>query len=374
MPVMVAGVGMTKVGSHWDKNIIDLMLEASLKALEDGNIRELDAIVVSNMVADWLITQFNLASYLMDYLGIRSYGVRVESACGSGGMGIHLGYKLVKSGARNVLVVGVEKLTDTLTPDNTSAMMLADDWVVGFNMGSTFVSLNALALRLYLDTYKVNHEYIMMFPVICHDHAIFNPYAQFRRKITIEDVKRSPLVADPLHLLESSAYGDGAAAILLSRNKGDVEIIASEISHDKISLSSRENPLILKAVKEASYKAYRSANIAPSDIDVLEIHDAFSITGILSLENLGFAKLGEGWKLVKNEEIRLNGTLPTNTFGGLKARGHPVGATGVYQVAEITLQLRGEAGDNQVDGAKVGLAENIGGIGTSAIIHILRKI
>jgi len=371
---MIAGTGMTKVGDHWDKNIIDLLIEAATKALEDANVRDVDAVIVSNMVADYLINQSNLASYLADYLGLRAHSIRVESACGSGGMGVHLGYRYVKSGAKNVLVVGVEKLTDTLTPENTSAMMLADDWLASFNMGSTFISLNALALRYYLDTYGVDHEYIMMFPVICHDHALSNPYAQFRRKITVEAVKKSPIIADPLHLLEASAYGDGAAALILSSEKGDVEITASEVSHDKIRLANRENPLILRAVQEAASKAYNIAKIGPRDIDVLEVHDAFSITGILGLESLGFAKPGEGWKLVKNEEIRINGSLPTNTFGGLKARGHPVGATGVYQIVEITLQLRGEADKNQVEGAKIGLAENIGGVATSAIVHILKKL
>jgi len=374
MGVYIAGVGMTKVGERWDKGIVDLAEEAAINALEDANIKKIDYVIVSNMVTEFSNRYGNLSGAIVDAIGmIGTPYFRVETACGSGGSAVHLAYSIVKGMGKNVLVIGVEKLSDFVTTVNTSAMMLAEDWVTGLNVGGTFVSLNALALRYYLERFNADHDQIMMLPVICHKHALTNPYAQFRREITLEMVKKSPVVADPLHLLECSAYGDGAAALVLSPDKGDVEIVASVVATDVFRVPNRADPLIFKSVKLAAQKAYTKAKVTPSDINVLEMHDAFSITGVIAFEDLGFAKKGEGWKMMKEEVIGLNGRFPTNTFGGLKARGHPVGATGVYQIAEIALQLRGEAGDNQVENANIGLAENIGGIATTAAVHILRR-
>ena len=374
MGVYIAGVGMTKVGERWDKGIVDLAEGVAINALEDANIKKIDYVIVSNMVTEFSNRYGNLSGAIVDAIGmIGTPYFRVETACGSGGSAVHLAYSIVKGMGKNVLVIGVEKLSDFVTTVNTSAMMLAEDWVTGLNVGGTFVSLNALALRYYLERFNADHDQIMMLPVICHKHALTNPYAQFRRKITLEMVKKSPVVADPLHLLECSAYGDGAAALVLSPDKGDVEIVASVVATDVFRVPNRADPLIFESVKLAAQKAYTEAKVTPSDINVLEIHDAFSITGVIAFEDLGFAKKGKGWKMMKEEVIGLNGRVPTNTFGGLKARGHPVGATGVYQIAEIALQLRGEAGDNQVENANIGLAENIGGIATTAAVHILRR-
>jgi len=374
MGVYIAGVGMTKVGERWDKGIVDLAEGVAINALEDANIKKIDYVIVSNMVTEFSNRYGNLSGAIVDAIGmIGTPYFRVETACGSGGSAVHLAYSIVKGMGKNVLVIGVEKLSDFVTTVNTSAMMLAEDWVTGLNVGGTFVSLNALALRYYLERFNADHDQIMMLPVICHKHALTNPYAQFRREITLEMVKKSPVVADPLHLLECSAYGDGAAALVLSPDKGDVEIVASVVATDVFRVPNRADPLIFESVKLAAQKAYTEAKVTPSDINVLEIHDAFSITGVIAFEDLGFAKKGKGWKMMKEEVIGLNGRVPTNTFGGLKARGHPVGATGVYQIAEIALQLRGEAGDNQVENANIGLAENIGGIATTAAVHILRR-
>jgi len=374
MEVYVAGVGMTKVGEHWEKGIVELAGEAALRAIEDANVRNIDYIIVTSMVADAHNRFGNLANAVADYIGFHGVpSFRVEAACASGGVGVNTAYEIVKGSDKTVLVIGVEKLSDFTTAANTSAMMLAEDWTTGASIGATFVSLNALALRYYLEKFHADHDSIMMLPVICHEHAIGNPYAQFRRKISLEDVKKSPVIADPMHLLEASAYGDGAAALVLSPKKADVEIIASTLATDQFRIANRDDPLTFKAVKKAAVEAYAQAKIGPTDIGIMEIHDAFSITGVIALEDLGFAEKGEGWKLIKREEISLNGRLPTNTFGGLKARGHPVGATGIYQIVEITLQLRGEAGTNQVDSPRIGLAENIGGIATTATIHILRR-
>lgn len=365
---------MIKVSEHWDKSIIDLATEAGLRALEDANTRQIDYLIISNMNSVFNNHQSHLATAIADNLGLLGIPTyRVDAACGSGGTAVNLAYEIVKNTGKRVLVIGVEKLSDSTTTTNTSSMMLAEDWATGLVSGGTFVSLNALALRYYLDKYKADHDRIMMLPVIEHKNAVRNPYAQFRREITLDAVKKSPYVADPLHLLECSAYGDGAAAVVLDNSKGDVEILASEVATDAFRIANRDNPVRFNAVFEAAKRAYEKSNITSDDIDIIEIHDAFSITGVIALEELGFAKLGEGWKLISEENIGLNGYLPTNTFGGLKARGHPVGATGVYQIVEISLQLRGDASDNQVDGVKVGLTENIGGIATTAAIHILRR-
>ncbi len=374
LKVSIVGVGMTKVSEHWNKSIIELAAEASYKALEDANIKKVDYLILSSMGSLFNNLQSNLANAITDQLGLIGVtAYRVDAACGSGGSAVNLAYNVVKNTGKSVLVIGVEKLSDSTTSVNTSSMMLAEDWGSGLVSGGTFVSLNALALRYYLSRYQADHDKIMMLPVIEHKHAVTNPYAQFRREITLESVKRSPTVADPLHLLECSAYGDGAAALVLTNSSNGVEIVASEVATDVFRIANRSDTTVFGSVVAASKRAYNQSNIFPKDIDVLEIHDAFSITGVIALEDLGFAKKGEGWKMISEDKIGLSGEIPTNTFGGLKARGHPVGATGIYQIAEISLQLRGEADKNQVDGAKIGLAESIGGIATTTAIHILRK-
>ena len=371
MVVYVRGVGLEKIKDSWTKGVIDLAREAALKALEDANVKSVDYIIISNMTSLFLNNYSQLANAVRDAIGLRAVPLWIESACGSGGYGFHLGYRLVKSGARNVLVVGVEKMSDHVTADVTTGMMLAEDILYTFPSGSSFVSLNALALKYYMSVFDVPHEDIMLLPVLDHEHAVNAPHAQFPFKITLETVKKSPLIADPLHLFESSGTGDGAAAVLLSSEKGDVEVKASTVATDRFRVYERENLLSFKSIVDAAREVYRVSSITPSQVDVIEIHDAFSITGIIALEDLGFAKKGEGVSLLKKGSLDLNGEHPTNTFGGLKARGHPVGATGVYQIAEITLQLRGEAGKNQVDNAKIGLAQNIGAIATSAAVTIL---
>ncbi len=373
MTVYVRGIGLIPIRDHWDLSISDLAEKAAKMALEDANLKDVDYIVVSNMSSQHLNMAGNLALPVKDRLGLNAKPITTESACGSGGIGINIGYRLIKSGAKNILVIGVEKLTDKVTEEVTTSMMMAEDRFFTGISGSSFISLNALALRHYLNRFQVEHEDIMLLPVLDHKNASTAKHAQFRYEITLDKVKKSPLVADPLHLLECSGTGDGAAALILSSEKGDVKILSSQIATDTFRISEREDPLVLNGTVKAARDAYVYSGISPGDVNIIEIHDAFSITGILSLEDLGFAEKGEGVKLLKDGKLELNGDLPANTFGGLKARGHPVGATGVYQVAEITLQLRGEAGKNQVENAKIGLAQNIGAIASSTAVTILSK-
>jgi len=233
--------------------------------------------------------------------------------------------------------------------------------------------------REYMHEYKVTHESIAQFPVLCHQNALDNPKAQFRKKIGVQDVLQSPLVADPLRLLDCSGMGDGAAAIILAPtdtakrfSDTPVEIAASAVATDVLSLYQRPRITTFEATRRASEKAYKLAGLKPEDMDLIEVHDAFSVLGVMALEDLGFAEKGAGAKLLEDGRCARDGGLPTNTFGGLKARGHPVGASGVYQVAELALQLKGEAGKCQVSGAQAGLTQSVGGIGSTVAVHILQ--
>ncbi|HDI75000.1 MAG: thiolase domain-containing protein [Thermoprotei archaeon] len=380
--VVICGIGYTRIGEHWDKSLRELAVEASLKALEDSGFDHVDAIYVSNMMSGMLQEQEHLGALVATYLGLRGIpACKVEAACGSGGMAIHQAFLAVSSGYyKTVLVVGVEKMSDRTTSEVTLALASAEDREYVISTGATFVGLNALLYRAYMLKYGVRQESIAKFPVIEHENALNAPHAQFRRKITLEDVLSSPLIADPLHLLECAPLGDGAAALVISceeeakNNKCDaVRIIGSAAATDILSLYEREDLLTLYATVKASQKAYEMAGIKPKDVDLLEVHDAFSILAPISLEDLGFAKKGEGWKLIEKEEVALSGRIPTNTMGGLKARGHPIGATGIYQAVDAILQLRNDAGKNQVDNASVALLQSIGGVGGTVTVNILKR-
>ncbi|MHA1609214.1 MAG: thiolase C-terminal domain-containing protein [Candidatus Njordarchaeales archaeon] len=376
MPVLIRGYGLTSVGEHWDKNLVDLAVEACLQALETANIRpaDIDIIYVANALSNYLNHQGLLEAYLADYLGVSGKTIiRVESDGASGGLAIHQAIRDIHSGAKNVLVCGVEKLTDVLPAQFISARNLANDWLFLSSIGATYEALQAIMLRLYMEKFNAPHEDIANLAVVSHEHAVTAPHAQFPRNISIEAVMKSPMVADPLHIFEIPAPGDGAAAVILSSEKGDVEIIGSGVANDVFRLYERNDILWLESVYMAMQKAIKQAGISRDEIDFLELYDSSTIMGVLELEALGFAERGEGYKLVASDDIKLNGRLPVNTFGGLKARGDPIGATGIYQIAEAYMQLTNNAGRNQVDKARIGLTVSIGGIGALSVINILRK-
>jgi len=244
----------------------------------------------------------------------------------------------------------------------------------------TFVGLNALIAREYMRKYNVQHEEIARFPVLCHGNALDNPKAQFHKRITVDDVLQSPLVADPLRLFDCSALGDGAAALVLAPadeakklTDTPVEVAASSVATDALSLYQRKELTVFEGSRRAADEAFGRAHLTPSDIDVVEIHDAFSVLGVMALEDLGFASKGSGSKLLLDGQCERDGKLPVNTFGGLKARGHPVGASGVYQLAELSLQLSNRAEKCQVPNASAGLTQSVGGIGSTVAVHILRR-
>ena len=378
--VIVASVGYTKVGDHWDKSILDLAVEASKKALKPHPNIKPDTIIVGNMFSSQSARQEHLGALLASALNlVGTPAFKVEAACASGGVAFNVGYRLVRSGeAASVLVVGVEKMRDLDVAETSLALTMAESAEYTQFIGATFLSLNAMLARLYQETYNVTRDELSAFPVIAHQNAATAEHAQFRKAISIEDVSRSPLVSDPLRLLDCAPIGDGAAAVLLTSDKlveedDEVEVLSSKISTNVFSLYERDDMLTFSATKEAARKAFSEAGIGVEDVDVLEIHDAFSVTAALSVEAMGFSKPGEGAKDASAGVYSLKGRYPALTFGGLKGRGNPAGATGLYQIAELWLQLKGRGGLNQVEDCRIGLAQNIGGVDTTSVVTVLAR-
>ena len=378
----IIGVGMTPVTAGSGRSLTELFVDAAIQAIDDAGVDKIDSIYVGNMMSGFLQNQEHLGALMATALGREGVpAYKVEGACASGGVAVNAAVKGILSGLEDVVLVGaVEKMSGYTTPEVTAGLMMAEDRVKVASTGVTFVGLNAMIAREYMHKYDVPHEAIAQFPVLCHLNALDNPKAQFRKKIDVQDVLQSPLVADPLRLLDCSGIGDGAAALLIAPmavakkyTDSPVEIAASAASSDTLSLYQRPEITIFGASKRASDRAYNIAGIKPEDVDLLEVHDAFSILGIMALEDLGFAAKGSGAKLLEEGECFRDARLPTNSFGGLKARGHPVGASGVYQVAELALQLKNDAGKCQVPGAEIGLAQSVGGIGSTVTTHILRR-
>lgn len=380
--VFIAGTGLTRVGRQFGKGLRELFAEAALKAIEASNNVNPQAVVVGNMLASALQEQDNLGSLLADYVGLRGRpAFKVEAACGSGGAAVYAGYSLVASGLADVvLVVGVEKMTDHATDRVTRALAQAADAEYELFYGASFAGLNALVMRYYMDKHGVSREDMAEWPVLMHENAKENPYAQLRFKVTVEQVINSPLIADPIRLLDSSPIGDGAAALILAsedvvRKLTDtpVEVAGVGMVTDSVDVASRDELDFFPSVKEATDTALRMAKVGLNMIDLVELHDAFSIMGFLSLESMGFAGRGESVRMLKEGAFREGDRPVVNPSGGLKARGHPVGATGVYQVVEVAMQLRGEFPGVKVSGAELGIAQNVGGLASSATVFVLRR-
>jgi len=337
------------------------------------------------MVSGPFVEQENLGALIADWAGLGNIpAVKIEAACASGGTAVQEGVKAVLSGLEDVVaVVGVEKMTDAWPSDATRYLAYAADAEWELFHGASFVALNALIMRHYMKTYGYTEEDLALFAVNAHANGAKNPYAMFKRPIKVETVLKSPYVADPLKLFDASPVCDGAAAVIITTPEKAkelgvpkerwVEVAGMGRAIDTINLANREDLLTLKAAKIAAEKAYRMAGVEPKDIDFFEVHDAFTVMAALSLEALGVAEKGEGAKLAKEGQIAIDADYPIQTMGGLKARGHPVGATGVYQTVEAVLQLRGEA-PNQVPDAEVGLTQNIGGTGSNITVSIFRRV
>jgi len=379
--VCIIGIGQTPIGEWWDKSIRQLAYEALRAAVEEAGIDRPDALFVGNMLAERLSDQAQLGALIADFAGWRGIeATTVEAACASGGVAFQAAVRAVASGAIDVAaVVGVEKMTDLVGPGVTSGLATASDADYEQIHGVTFVALNALLMRRYMHEYGVPHEAFAAFAINGHRNAVHNPNAMFRKEITLEAFKAAPMIAPPINLLDSSPICDGAAAAILAplelaRDLGGaapIRVLASATATDCLSLHDRRDLLGLEAARLSAEKAYRQAGIEAEDVDVFEVHDAFTIMAALSLEASGFAERGCAAREAQDGAFALDGRLPIATLGGLKARGHPVGATGVYQIADVVTQLRGEAGPNQVPDAEIGMAQNIGGTGATVVTHLL---
>ena len=379
--VAIIGIGQTPIDEHWDKSLRELAGEAIFAALNDAQRTTADGLFVGNMLSGMLSKQEHLGALIADWVGLTGIeAVKVEAACGSGAAALRMGLMAVSSGEMDsALVVGVEKMTEGLPVETTEALATAADADYEAAHGLSFVAINALVMQRYLHVYGWQHTDFAPFSINAHANAMHNPNARLHEQITEKDYNRARMVAAPINLLDASPTGDGAAALLLAPvemlNHGDkriIKIIGSASATDTLAVHSRKDPLWLSAGEKSSRKAYAQAGIGPQDIDLFELHDAFSIMSALSLEACGFAERGQGPRLAQEGAILPNGRIPITTLGGLKARGHPVGATGVYQVVEVAQQLRGEAGPTQVQNAKIGMAQNIGGSGATIITHILK--
>ncbi len=378
--VAIIGIGQTKIDEHWDKSLRDLAGEAALAAMQDAGINGVEGVFVGNMMSGSANQQQQLGALIADWIGVRfANAMRLESACSSGAAAFRSALMAVSSGMMDVaLAVGVEKMTDSPTNEITAELATAADADWEALQGLSFVALNALIMRRYMHEYGWKHEDFANFSITAHANASKNPNARLRSAITLKDYLNAGMINPPINLMDASSIGDGAAAAVVvpveainrfAQNKA-VKVIGSAASTDTIAVHSRKDPLWLRAAESSSASAYRQAGLSPKEIDFFELHDAFTIMAALSLEASGFCERGKGPRLAIEGEILPTGRIPIATRGGLKARGHPVGATGMYQIVEVAQQLRGEAGGNQLERARVGMSQNIGGSGSNIITHI----
>ncbi len=380
--VAIVGIGQTPVGELWDKSLRHLGYDAVRAAMQDAGIETADALYVGNMLAGQLSGQEHVATLIADFAGLRGIdAAKIEAACASGAAAMRAGVQAIASGmAETVIVAGVEKMTDTLPAETTAGLAMAADQDYEAAEGATFVALNAMIMRRYMHEFGVAKADFAPFPVISHENALGNPNAMFHMRLTPERYAKAAPIAPPINIMDSSPICDGAAAVVLmpyarARELGGaqrlVRVAASAASTDTLAVHDRRDPLWLDAAYISSHRAYTQAGITPNDIDFFELHDAFSIMAALSLEASGFAPRGKALELAASGALARDGRLPINTMGGLKARGHPVGATGVYQIVEAVLQLRGDAGANQLEHAHIAMTQNIGGSGATILTHIL---
>lgn len=383
--IPVLGVGTTKFGELWEVSPRTLVKEAVDEALTDAGLKinDIEALFVGNMLSGILGNQENLGALFAEELGaVNIPAFKIEGACASGGLAVHNAVNSLSAGQyEKVLVVGIEKMTDH-SPAEIAQALMAGGHDEERASGVSFPGLYAILARAYMEKFGATEEELAQVAVKNHYHASLNPKAQFPFEISLAQVLQSAPVAEPLKLLDCSPVSDGAAAVILSSdtkassyNKKPVFITASSVATDSLGLRGRQDLTTLKAAAEAAKKAYLQAGVKPSEVDVAEVHDCFTIAEVLACEDLGFFAPGKAASVISKGKTRLgSGKLVINPSGGLKACGHPVGATGVKQIAEIVSQLRDEAGKRQVPGAKIGLTHNVGGSGAIAVVHILSNV
>ncbi len=380
--VAVVGVGLSRWGEVWDESLRQLWTTAALAALDDAGIDRVDSITVGCMSGGLFVGQEHLGALLADEAGLAGVpATRVESACASGGLAVRAGFAEIAAGMADVvLVTGVEKMNDCGGDEATAALATAADQELEVFYGATFPGLYAMMARAHMERWGTTREQLAAVAVKNHHNGTLNPNAQFHREVTPAEVAGATMVAAPLTILDCSPITDGAAALVLAdmdtarrlaRGRPLVRIAGIGAATDRIALHNRPDVAALPATTSAVQKALAMAGKTPADIQLAEVHDCFTIAEIMVLEALGLCEPGQGGPLALSGATALGGRIPVNTSGGLKAKGHPVGATGVAQVAEITAQLRGEAGARQVARHDVGLTQNMGGTGASAVVHVL---
>jgi acetyl-CoA C-acetyltransferase len=374
--ISVLGGSQTRFGELWNLSLSDLIRSVIDGAITDARIMptDIDYIVIGNMVGGETAEQAHLGTLASSFLAHRPPALRVEAACASGGIAVHTACALLESGkAETILVIGAEKLTDASGDLVTSALMRAADAEKDTPAGLTFPGIFALTANAYMHAYGLSREKLSLVSECSHKAAVFNPYAQFRKAIPAHVISKSPLVADPLRLLDCSPITDGAAAVILSTKKeSGVRIAASQIASEPLSLADRPSLTSFASTKKAFLASLKESGWKLGDIDCMEIHDCFSIASLIHLEDFGFAEEGTAIKLFEDADTESGGSLPVNMSGGLKACGHPIGATGVKQVLDCYKQLSNQA-SNQVKNATRAMAHNLGGVGATCTVHLLES-
>ncbi len=379
--VAIIGIGQVPVREHWDQSIKALAVQALFNALEDANRDEIDGLYVGNMLSGRLSEQEHLGALIAEQAGFPGIeAVKVEAACASGAAAFRQAVLAVASGRKKcVAALGVEKLTELSGWHASDGLAMAADADFETSLGLTFVALNAMVMRRFIFEHNVEREMFAAFPVLAHRNAQYNPNAMFQHEISLKQYQQAKMIADPINLLDSSPIADGAAALIVvpwddvRDDRKAVEVLACEVATDYVALHDRANLLHLAAVEQSTQNALKTAGLTHRDISFFELHDAFSIMSVLSLESAGFLPAEEALKKVQEGYFDIGGTLPIATMGGLKGRGHPVGGTGVYQIVEAVLQLRGQAPTQlQVPEPRFGMTQNIGGTGATVVTSILK--
>lgn len=382
--VVIAGIGQTEVGEHWEISLRQLAVAAIKEAIKDSGGLKPQSLFVGNMLAPNLSNQAHLGVLLADYAGLLGVeAMTLEAAGASGGAALRQGYLAVASGMSDVaLVVGVEKFTDKIGAEVDTALASTGDSDFEAIQGITPAAQAALLMKRYMHEYIVPARGFAGFAITAHANGANNPCAMYRKAIKPETYAKADMVSDPLNMFDMAPNADGAAAVILTRR----DLLPSEYSHplvkiagsgaasDTLALHDRKDPLSFDTAQISAEKAMKQAGITPNDMDLFEYHDAFSIYAALQLEAVGFAAHGQAWQLAEEGGISLKGKIPCATMGGMKARGFPGGAAGVYQAVEATLQLRGQAGANQVPNAKRALIQSLGGPASTAVSHILQTL
>lgn len=381
--VGIVGIGLARFGKRADATIRELAYEAAMPALEDaGNCaNEIDTVIIG-VAGDEFAGQGSSGAVMNDYIGMTGKPVwRVEAACATGSAGVRTAWGLIRSGLAQVaLVIGAETMTQVSSSRATELMARAGETRWEYPYGTTFPSYYALMATAHMYQYGTTREQLSMVSVKNHKYGALNPYAHFQKEVSLEEAMKSVMICAPLNLYDCCPISDGAAAIVMASeekakklNDTPIWLTALGASSDKMLIAERQDVAGLMATKLAAEQAFKAANLTPADIDIAVVHDCFTIAEIMAYEDLGFCKKGEGGKLIQEGQTYIGGKIPVNVDGGLKAKGHPLGATGVAMTVEAVRQLRGEAGQRQVGNAEVALSHNVGETGQYCFVHIYTR-